>query len=385
LLPDQGLQHGRRREDVAALVVGEGVEAVLRDVDQRVQADDVGRAEHAALRLAGRGAEHHVDLLDGVALGGGDGQRAHHRERADAVGYEVGRVLGAHEALAQQAPAQRLGARDGRGRRVGAGDDLDELEVAGRVEEVRDAEAALERVAAPLHQLGDAQAGRVRRHDGLAAQLVDARVELLFDGEVLDHGLDDEVALGDGLGQVVLEVARGDERLEARREERRGLRLARAFESLFGNRRTRFSSICTCRSVLRGDVEQTDPQARVCQVRRDGRSHDSRSQDRDFVEGLSRGHTSTLPEIYASRLCGGARARASHVCGRAGSLARASPDFVVGNVGFARALKVVHMQRLSLRDMSGDGCACGMDGMRSARQLAPSAVRAKPPREEEWS
>ena len=43
--------------------------------------------------------------------------------------------------LPSRAPAQRLGARQRLGGGVGAGDDLDQLEVAGRVEEVRDAEA----------------------------------------------------------------------------------------------------------------------------------------------------------------------------------------------------------------------------------------------------
>src|SRR5205814_816229 len=100
-----------------------------------------------------------------------------------------------------------------------------------RVEEVRDAKAPLERVAAPLHELGDAQARGVRRDDGAAAELVDPRVELLLDGEVLDDRLDDEVALRDRLGEVVLEVARRDERLEARREERRRPGLARALEA----------------------------------------------------------------------------------------------------------------------------------------------------------
>ena len=72
---------------------------------------------------------------------------------------------------------------------------------------MRDAEALLERLAAPLHELGDAQPRGVRGDDGAPAELVDARVELLLDGEVFDDGLDDDVALRDGLGQVVLEVA----------------------------------------------------------------------------------------------------------------------------------------------------------------------------------
>ena len=163
LAVDQLGQDRRRVEDVAALVAGQRLGAVARDVHQRVEPDDVGGPEHGALRAARRGAEHHVDLLDGVALLDGLVERAHQRERADAVGDEVGRVLGAHQPLARDRPAQRLGARQRLGRGVGAGDDLDQLQVAGRVEEVRDAEPRPEPGAAPLHQLGDAQPRRVRR------------------------------------------------------------------------------------------------------------------------------------------------------------------------------------------------------------------------------
>ena len=104
--------------------------------------DDVGGAEDGALRPPGGGAEHGVDLLDGVALLHRLVERAHQGERPNPVGDEVRRVLGPDQALAEQAAAQRLGARQRLGGGVGAGDDLDQLEVAGRVEEVGDAEAA---------------------------------------------------------------------------------------------------------------------------------------------------------------------------------------------------------------------------------------------------
>ncbi len=215
LLGDQLLQDGRGREHVAPLVVGQRLVAVVGHVQQRVQADDVGGAEDGALGPPGRGAEHHVDLLDGVALGHGLAQRAHHRERADAVGDEVGRVLRVHQPLAEEAAAQRLGARERLRLGVGAGDDLDQLEVAGRVEEVGDAEAPAEVGAAPLHQVGDAQARRVRGDDRAPTHFIDPGVQLLLDRQVFDDGFDHDVAGGDRRRQVVLQVADADQRVEA--------------------------------------------------------------------------------------------------------------------------------------------------------------------------
>ena len=174
-----------------------------------------------------------------------------------------------------------------------SGDDLDQLQVTGRVEEVRDAEAAPEVGAASLHQVGDAQARRVRRDDGAAAHLVDARVQRLLDREVFDDGLDDDVAGGDRGGQVVLQVADGDQRVEAGREERGGLRLARAFQAGGGDLVAR--GLVAGGRVLGGDVQQAYAEAGVRQVRRDGRSHDARSQYRHFTDRLG-GHENTITE-----------------------------------------------------------------------------------------
>jgi hypothetical protein len=65
----------------------------------------------------------------------------------------------------------------------------------------------------------------------LAAQLVDARVELAFDGQVFNDGFDDDVAGADRGREIVLQVPGGDQRLEARREEGGRLGLARPLEA----------------------------------------------------------------------------------------------------------------------------------------------------------
>ena len=292
LLGDQLLQDGGGREHVAPLVVGHRLVAVVGHVQQCVQADDVGGAEDGALGPPGGGAEHHVDLLDGVALGHGLAQRAHHRERADAVGDEVGRVLRVHQPLAQEATAEGLGARERLRLGVGAGDDLDQLEVAGRVEEVGDAEPPAEVGAAPLHQVGDAQARRVRGDDRAAPHFIDPGVQLLLDRQVFDDGFDDHVAGGDRSRQVVLQVADADQRVEPGREERGRLGLARALEP--GGRDLVARRAVAGGRVLGGDVEQPHAQPGIGEVRRDGRPHDTCSQYGHFADRQLGGHENTI-------------------------------------------------------------------------------------------
>ena len=199
---------------------------------QHVDAGDVHRAERRAAGTAERGAGDRVDLLDRVLAAGERLERARHAVERDVVADEVRRVLRDDDALAEQVIAETRDGRDDR--RIGfrGRDDLEQPQVARRVEEVRAEPVAAEVVGAAFGQRRDRNARRVRADDRSGpALLVDAREQLLLDVEPLDDRFDDPVASGDEI-QVRVEAAGRDELVGVGRELRIGLELARLFESL---------------------------------------------------------------------------------------------------------------------------------------------------------
>src|SRR6185437_5811412 len=89
-------------------------------------------------------------------------------------------------------------------------------------EEMRDEEIALEALGHSLDEIFERNRRGVGRDDrAFLAMLLDLLVCRVLDLELLEHDLDDPVALGELL-QVVLEIAGGDEpRIVAMHERRR--------------------------------------------------------------------------------------------------------------------------------------------------------------------
>jgi hypothetical protein len=118
-----------------------------------------------------------------------------HAEHADAVGDEVRRVFGAHHALAQgggQEAFELVG--DFRLGELGR-DDLDQVHVARRVEEVHAAEARFQVGVEAFGQLGDRQARGVRGEDRVGADVRrDLLVQVVLPVHALGDGFDDQVA-----------------------------------------------------------------------------------------------------------------------------------------------------------------------------------------------
>ena len=135
-----GLQHPPQRlggrEDVAALVGGGQLVQVAGHGDHHVQPDLVEQPEGGRLGPAHQRPGEGVDLLDRVAVLQGVADVVHAGEAAQPVGDEVGGVLGHHRALAQHPLHERPHPLQHLGVGVGGRDELDQLEVAGRVEEV---------------------------------------------------------------------------------------------------------------------------------------------------------------------------------------------------------------------------------------------------------
>ncbi len=162
---DQAAQPRRRLEVGVPRVVGQGVGHGLDDVGHGVQADHVGGAVGGALRAAHGGSGERVDHVEaqpelfGVVHGG------QHREHADAVADEVRRVAGDHHALADSGDEEGFKAVDHLLVGELGGDQLDQVHVARRVEEVHAREAVAHLLRQRLGQRIDRQAGSVRSDD----------------------------------------------------------------------------------------------------------------------------------------------------------------------------------------------------------------------------
>ena len=111
---------------------------------QGVDAHHVGGAEGAAAGPAQLLAGQVIDQVIAQAVVLGLLDRAQHAGNANAVGHEVGRVLGPHHPLAQAAGDK--GFQLVQHGRIGAGrrDQLNQLHVARRVEEVDATKARLD-------------------------------------------------------------------------------------------------------------------------------------------------------------------------------------------------------------------------------------------------
>ena len=136
-----------------------------------------------------------VDLLDRVLARFDRAEDLRHAERPMWLAMKSGRVLRDDDALAQpHGRRRRAMRRDDRGIGVGCRDQLEQVQVARRIEEVRAEPVPAEAVAAALGERRDRDARRVRADDRLgAAHRLDALEQRSLDVEPLDDGFDDPV------------------------------------------------------------------------------------------------------------------------------------------------------------------------------------------------
>ena len=107
-----------------------------------VDADEIGEAKGSGARPAEGRAGERVHFFDGQALLEHEIGGVEHDGDADAVGDEVGRVVGEDDLLAEDAVGEGGEGGDDGGVAVRGGDDFEQAHVARRVEEVRAEEAA---------------------------------------------------------------------------------------------------------------------------------------------------------------------------------------------------------------------------------------------------
>ena len=198
---------------------------------QHVEPDDIRGAKRGGLGLADGRAGACVHFFDGHVERLHLAQDIEHRKSADAVGDEIWSVLGNDDAFAQPAVANLVERFENVAACLRAGNQLDQFHVAWRVEKVRAGPVLLEIVRAPFGDEVNGQAGRVGCHDGARlADRFDARKKAALDFEILGDGFDDPVHLA-APGEIVFEIARGDEPRRLRREKGCRARFFRGFES----------------------------------------------------------------------------------------------------------------------------------------------------------
>ncbi len=224
--------------------------------------------------MTDEGAGDRVDLLDAVAVLEGVASRLHPRVAPQAVGDKAWRVFGDHAALAQEPLSEGARGLNDLSVRLGGRDDLHQLKVARRVEEVRPQEALLEVLRTTLGDAAQRDAGGVGGDDGgLLGDLLDARHEPLLRLQLLDDRLEDPVRLRDP-AEVVVEVAEAYPLGDGLAHEVRRLGLLHPLV-------TGLHDGVLVVAFPRRDVQKVYFQAGVGAVGGDGRAHRPRSKYRD--------------------------------------------------------------------------------------------------------
>ncbi len=252
---------------------------------QGVQPHQIRQTEDAQLGAPHRGTKGGVDLFDGEVEGlHVAGDRAD-GEGADAVGDEVRGVLGVDDALAQPLltePRQGLH-RSGVGLRPG--DDLQQPHVADGVEEVGDEEVLLHLLGHVRDHGREGDARGVGGDDGAGPPVLrHPLVDLLLDGQVLDHHLDDQIALAEQRGVVVV-IGGGDQGGGVRGEERGGLDLAGLGDALAGGH----PPIGPLGQIPRHDVVEHRGHTGVGEMGGDALPHHTGAEDRDLLDRVAAG------------------------------------------------------------------------------------------------
>ena len=228
-----------------------------RYVREHVEPREITGAEGGRTGPADERAGEAVHVVDGEPMLLHTTHGGHHAVHAEAVGDEAGYVLRDHDSLAERALRKLAHDPDHHGIRLRRRNDLEQMHVARRIEEVRAEEAAPERLPTPVEQRGHRNARRVRRHDGgRLHERFDAREQLLLGFRQLDDRFADPVALGEPR-EMVVGVAGPHARRRSGFHERGRL----ALDGLLQANSRRGTAIGGRRVVIAGDIEQHDAAA----------------------------------------------------------------------------------------------------------------------------
>jgi hypothetical protein len=147
-LGHQLFEHPRRQREVFA---GRTTDA-FGDMREYVEARQIAGAERGGARASDEGTGEAVHFIDGESVLLHAPHGADHTVHAKPIGHEARHILRDHDALAQRALGELARGSDHRRIRFRCRDDLEQVHVPRRIEEVRAEEAATEFFAAPFQQ-----------------------------------------------------------------------------------------------------------------------------------------------------------------------------------------------------------------------------------------
>ena len=249
----QGVEHPRWQRKIFS---GRTTDA-LGDVGEHVESREVSGTERGGACATDERAGEAVHFIDAQSVLLHASHRADHAIHAQTIGDKAGHVFGDHDPLAQRTLGELARGSDHRRVRVRSRNDLEQVHVARRIEEVGAEKAATEFFAATFEQHRHRNARCVRRYDrrGLH-QRFDARKQLLLRFGEFDDRFADPVALGEEL-EMILGVAGAHAGGGRRFHERRRLGLDRLLQPVPGGR----ASVGRLGVAVAGDIEQHDTAA----------------------------------------------------------------------------------------------------------------------------
>lgn len=146
-------------------IIGQTLGHGADDVLHRVEPHHVGGAVGRGFRSADGGTGERIHDIEAEAEGFGVVHHRQDRKHADAVADEVRRILGPHHALAEGAGQKALERIEHRRVGAGVGDQLHEVHVARRIEEMHAAEARAQGFGQLSRERGDRKPrGIAREH-----------------------------------------------------------------------------------------------------------------------------------------------------------------------------------------------------------------------------
>src|SRR5208283_2156664 len=241
---------------------------VADHVGQNIEAHHVNRAEGGRLGQTDGRACKSIHIFDGEVELLHQARDIKHVEASDAVADEVWRVLGVNDSLAEVDRAELRDRLNGRWITLWRGDNLQQVHVARRVEEVGAKPVVPEVFAEAFGDGMDGKAASVGGDDGsrLANHFHLAQQRTL-NVEILHHDLDDPVTVGKQ-AEMIFEVYGSNQACERSLHESCGLGFARSLQAGVGDTvahgRRSISGY-----IPRNDVEEVGTHPGICQVRGD--------------------------------------------------------------------------------------------------------------------
>ena len=280
LLPQRALIHqvgepARQFEVFMPRIFGQVLAHGVDHMREHVEPDHIQRAEGGALGTSQvtpgeriHGVEAEVERCR-MMLGG------EHGEHADAVGDEVGRVLCPHHTFAQRGDEESLQLVEQRRFGCSAGNQLDQVHIARRVEEMDAAKTMAQILGERLRQLIDRQTGCVAGEDRMGADIGrHFAVQIGFPVHALGDGFDDQIALAQFF-QMLVVIRSLDVSDPGRAGDGRGVELLQTFQRLV--------HVAVGIAFFRGQFEQQRLDIGVDQMRGDLRTHHTCAKHGDFA------------------------------------------------------------------------------------------------------